>query len=174
MFEVRITRKEFPVTECFEKCIFFREGDGIKVKFHLQGIVYDDITSATVRNRLKKYDLKGNQDYKVSLVRDEDKYLAYICKDKDLVINTTDIDIHDYYDKYVKTSDAKTKLQKIFQDCDSLHAATLVSHAVDYYVNNQLSINPRLIQGYVLTHLSTHDREFRELLCERICDNLLK
>lgn len=174
MFEVRITREEFPLGEMFEKCIFFKEGNGVEVKFHLQGIVYDDVELPAIRARLRKEGLKGNQDYKCGTVKDEKKYLAYIAKDKNLIINTTDIKIEEYYGKYEKKEKSKKKIEQIFEGCDPSDSTyTLVTHAIDYYINNDLMINPRFIEGYVLTFKARSDYKFREKLTERITQNLM-
>lgn len=177
MFEVRITRFQLEgLNTIFKKAIFFQEGDGEKVQHHLQGIIYDEITSRTVRDRLKKhYKLVGNKDYKVSLVKDEEKYLAYIAKEKNLYFNTTDIDIESYYDKWEKKpTSKKSRLQEIFEDAESSDTYTLVSHCIDWYIRNEKPINKHTIMGMVLTHQATYDRHFRELLTDRITENLLK
>lgn len=174
MYEVRITRSEFDLEKVFESCLFFREGNGVEVKFHLQGIVYDSVGMATIRARLRKLGLKGNEDYKCACVKDEEKYLAYIAKDQDLYYNSTDIDPTQYYGKYVKTTTSKSRFEKIFESCDSIHPKTVVSHVLDYYIKNDLTVNSRLIQGYVTTYLCKYDTHFREKLTDTITENLLK
>lgn len=168
MFEVRITKSEFDFSD-FEKVIFFKEGDGNKVKHHLQGIIYDDITAATVRNRLKKYGLKGNQDYKVSLVRDEEKYLAYIAKDGNMYVNTTDIDMDKYKGKFVDIKKSLSKVDKIFQNAEmGAPTSYYVDWAVSYFIENDLLINPNLIKNYVITYMSRTQSSFKKSLISSI------
>lgn len=173
MIEVRITRKEFPLQDVFEKGIFFLEGDGEKTKFHIQGICYDEIKLPALRARLRKYNLKGNEDYKLGQVKSEEAYLAYISKEENLILNTTSINIQDYYGKYVSQK-KENKMEKIFKGVNPDDSTfSLISHVIDYYINNDLMINPRLIEGYVLTYKARSSRHFREKLIQKMTDNLI-
>lgn len=177
MYEVRITRSEFDFS-IFKSCIFFKEVGKITKKEHFQGIVYDKVTDQTIRLWLKnKAGLVGNQDYKVSKVKDEEKYLAYIAKDKNLIINTTEINIEEYYDKW--DHDLKKKplkiVDQIFQDFEGRkNPQELTTHCIKYMLDNDKTINSYKIQEYVTTYLVKNNDLFKERFIQDIAEKIEK
>lgn len=177
MHEVRITREQFDFS-IFKSCIFFKEIGKITKKPHFQGIVYDQVTDQTIRLWLKnKRGLRGNEDFKVSKVKDEQKYLAYIAKDKDLVINTTDIKIEEYYDLW--DHDLKKKplklVDKIFENFEGRkNPQELTTHCINYMLDNDKSINSFRIQEYVTTYLVKNNPLFKERFTQDIAEKIEK
>lgn len=175
--DIRLTihpSSELPewVPHAFPKSVWFLEGNEEgKPKYHFHAYSEDDFTMTTARNRLKQHGYKGNKDFRVSVIKKElPVYLSYISKDKNIKYTGIDID----WEEIPEWVTPAKGIEKIFEGCDTIHAHTLVTHCIDYYIKNDKPINKFRIEGLVLTYLVKHDDKYRDKLISKITDNLLK
>lgn len=87
---------------------------------HYQGFIWADVSTETIRDRLRKaFNVKGNKEYHVGVLRDYEKTVRYFCKGTkselpDVVYRSAiDIDVVDQHRKYWEENTAlKAKVKK--------------------------------------------------------------
>lgn len=175
MCEVRITRSfnEMVGLEfMFPKSVWYEEGGKDGKKVHLHGYV-EAYTSQTIRRKLREeYGLKGNEDYKVSNVKDYDSYIAYMSKDGNQKYSGLKIDFTQY--KWVDLKKGSI-LDKIFKGAEKgCDVSYYVRWCVEYMLENNKLVNRRMIEIYVTSYLARTDSSFKSSLVSSISFNITR
>lgn len=153
------------------------------VQPHMHAFFNSNIKQNSLRDSYKKkFNAKGNTDFKFSKVRDLDKYLRYICKCNNIVYSKgfTKEQTDQYHNEFLqeakkikeaKKNKTKTKLKKIkeyiqgkgYLDLGMLTSKDILKYTIQYHIENELMFSEfdlkRIVTTILVNYHTPKERE---------------
>lgn len=157
------------LTHDSEKYLISEEIGSIAEHKHYHWFILTSINNSTLRQRIRKYGLKGNGSYSLKKLDEEFpiEYLAYAIKEGTYKHNLNEEELNKIkeYDLQVKNDIKKTKssrkkviellIESLPEDIKEHHCPEeiIVNHIIQYHIESNLLINERRITDYAQTIL---------------------
>lgn len=189
MFTIRLHRdsEEFKIqtiTDKFPNSFFVEEH---ATRTHIQGLIDTQLSHQTLRNHLKSLGFKGNQDFSITVCKDREKYVHYLCKGtKDeppvVIYNTlfTEQQIAELHESWVhdKKKLKKNTISQIFEGfnppkcSDSIPVFAILEHVQQWFIENGRLYSSRLVMQYAETFIIQTYEDYRQRDLHRMTQDL--